>query len=237
VSDTGQSAACAPQDDRNLASIFNVIEDPALSAMLAALAGGRALPAGELARRAGVRPAAASAHLRQLTEAGLIRVRVQGRHRYHEIVDPEVATVLEAIAQIAPPAPVRSLRQQQAACALSDARTCYDHLAGRRGVELRDRLLSVGALRRLDDRDHELTDRGQDLVERLGIDLAVLRASRRVFARSCVDWTDRRVHLAGALPASITSAFLALGWLTRGPGRTLRVAPGFDGNVEIWLAT
>jgi DNA-binding transcriptional ArsR family regulator len=234
VSDT---SAAEPPADRNLASIFNVIEDPARSAMLAALAGGRALPAGELARRAGVRPAAASAHLRQLTEAGLIRVRVQGRHRYHEIVNPEVATVLEAIAQIARPAPVQSLRQHQAACALSDARTCYDHLAGRRGVELRERLLSVGAIRRLDDRDHELTDRGQDLVEGLGIDLAALRASRRVFARSCVDWTDRRVHLAGALPATITSVFLARGWLTPGPGRSLRVATGFDGNVEKWLAT
>ncbi|MFZ0226735.1 MAG: helix-turn-helix transcriptional regulator [Mycobacterium sp.] len=237
MSDTGQSAASASQDDRNLASIVNVIEDPARSAMLAALAGGRALPAGELARRAGVRPAAASVHLRQLTEAGLIRVRVQGRHRYHEIVNPEVATVLEAIAQIAPPAPVQSLRQQQAACALSDARTCYDHLAGRRGVHLRDRLLAVGAIRRLDERDHELTDRGQGLVDQLGIDLAALRASRRVFSRSCVDWTDRRVHLAGALPATITSVFLARGWLTRGPGRSLRVASGYNDHLEIWLAT
>jgi DNA-binding transcriptional ArsR family regulator len=222
--------------DRNLGSIGAVIEDPARSAMLAALAGGRALPAGELARRAGVRPAAASTHLRRLTEAGLIRVRVQGRHRYHEIVDPEVATVLEAIAQIAPPAPVRSLPRQHAACALSDARTCYDHLAGRRGVDLRDRLLAVGAIRRLNERDHELTDRGQGLVDQLSIDLAALRASRRVFARSCVDWTDRRVHLAGALPAAITSVFLDRGWLTRGPGRSLRVADGFDDRLEIWLA-
>jgi DNA-binding transcriptional ArsR family regulator len=233
VSDTSSSLTPA---DRNLGSIGAVIEDPARSAMLAALAGGRALPAGELARRAGVRPAAASTHLRRLTEAGLIRVRVQGRHRYHEIVDPEVATVLEAIAQIAPPAPVRSLPQQHAACALSDARTCYDHLAGRRGVDLRDRLLAVGAIRRLNERDHELTDRGQGLVDQLGIDLAALRASRRVFARSCVDWTDRRVHLAGALPAAITSVFLDRGWLTRGPGRTLRVADGFDDRLEIWLA-
>ena len=139
MSDARQSAACGPQADRNLTPIATLIEDPARSAMLAALAGGRALPAGELARRAGVQPGAASVHLRRLTEAGLIRVRVQGRHRYHEIVDPEVATVLEAIAQIAPPAPVRSLPQQHAACALSDARTCYDHLAGRRGVDLRDR--------------------------------------------------------------------------------------------------
>jgi DNA-binding transcriptional ArsR family regulator len=234
VSDT--SVSLTPTD-RNLAAIANLIEDPARSAMLAALAGGRALPAGELARRAGVQPAAASVHLRRLTEAGLIRVRAHGRHRYHEIVDPEVATVLEAIAQIAPPAPVRSLRQPRAACALSEARTCYDHLAGRRGVDLRDRLLAVGAIRRLDDRDHELTDRGQDLVDQLGIDLAALRVSRRVFARSCVDWTDRRVHLAGALPAAITGVFLARGWLSRGPGRSLRVAEGLDYNVEKWLAT
>jgi DNA-binding transcriptional ArsR family regulator len=230
------SASYTPAD-RNLASIANLIEDPARSAMLAALAGGRALPAGELARRAGVQPATASVHLRRLTEAGLIRVRVHGRHRYHEIVNPEVATVLEAIAEIAPPAPVRSLNEHRAACALFEARTCYDHLAGRRGVQLRDRLLAAGAIRRLDDRDHELTDRGQDLVDQLGIDLAALRASRRVFARSCIDWTDRRVHLAGALPAAITSVFLARGWLTRGPGRSLRLAGDYDDHLEKWLAT
>jgi hypothetical protein len=149
----------------------------------------------------------------------LIRVRVQGRHRYHQIVNPEVAAMLEAIAQIAPPAPIRSLRQHRAASALVEARTCYDHLAGRRGVELRDRLLAAAAIRRQGDRDHELTDRGQYLLDELGIDLAPLRASRRVFARSCIDWTDRRVHLAGALPAAITSVFLGRGWLARGPGR------------------
>ena len=234
MSDT--SASYLPAD-RDLASIADLIEDPARAAMLAALAGGRALPAGELARRAGVHPATASVHLRRLTDGGLIKVRVQGRHRYHEIVNPEVATVLEAIAQIAPPAPVRSLSQHRAARALFEGRTCYDHLAGRRGVQLRDRLLAAGAVRRLDHRDHELTDRGQQLLDQLGIDLATLRASRRVFARSCNDWTDRRVHLAGALPAAITSVFLARGWLTRGPGRSLRVASDYDQNVEKWLAS
>ena len=219
----GETSASSTPADRDLTSISDLIDDPARAAMLAALGGGRALPAGELARRAGVRPGAASTHLRRLTEGGLIRVRVQGRHRYHEIVNPEVATVLEAIAQIAPPAPVRSLEQQRIARDLFEARTCYDHLAGRRGVQLRDRLLAAGAIRTLDDRDHELTDRG--------------RASRRMFARSCVDWTDRRVHLAGALPAAITSVFLARGWLTRGPGRSLRVATGYDDNVEKWLAS
>jgi DNA-binding transcriptional ArsR family regulator len=234
VSDTSASSTPA---DRNLTSIADLIEDPARAAMLAALAGGRALPAGELARRAGVRAGTAATHLRRLTEGGLIRVRVQGRHRYHEIVNPEVAGVLEAIAHIAPPTPVRSLSQQRAACALFEARTCYDHLAGRRGVQLRDRLLAAGAIRTLDDRDHELTDRGQYLLDELGIDLAALRASRRMFARSCVDWTDRRAHLAGALPAAITSVFLTRRWLTRGPGRSLRVATGYDDNVDKWLAS
>jgi DNA-binding transcriptional ArsR family regulator len=233
VSDSSASDTPAESGQDGVA---NLIGDPARSAMLAALAGGRALPAGELARRAGVQPGTASAHLRRLTEAGLIRVRVQGRHRYHEIANAEVAAVLEAIAHIAPPAPAQSLTQQQAACALFEARTCYDHLAGRRGVQLRDRLLAASAIRSLDDRDHELTDRGQHLLDQLGIDLASLRTSRRVFARSCVDWTDRRVHLAGALPAAITSVFLARGWLTQGPGRSLRVTGEYDDNLEKWLA-
>lgn len=231
------SQAAYSPGDRDLASVADLIGDPARAAMLAALAGGRALPAGELARRAHVHPATASAHLRRLVEGGLIRVRVQGRHRYHEIVDPEVAAVLEAIAHIAPPAPVRSLRAQRTAVALAEARTCYDHLAGRRGVQLRDRLLQASAIRRLDDRDHELTDRGQYLLDKLGIDLASLRTSRRVFARCCVDWTDRRFHLAGALPAAITSEFLARGWLRRGQGRSLRVAADYDDNLESWLGT
>ena len=97
--------------------------------------------------------------------------------------------------------------------------------------------LAVGAIRHLDDRDHELTDRGQHLVERLDIDLAALRASRRVFARSCVDWTDRRIHLAGALPAAITSVFLTRGWLSDAPGRSLQVGSGYDDKIEEWLAT
>jgi hypothetical protein len=97
--------------------------------------------------------------------------------------------------------------------------------------------LAVGAIRHLDDRDHELTDRGQHLVERLDIDLAALRASRRVFARSCVDWTDRRIHLAGALPAAITSVFLTRGWLSDAPGRSLQVGSGYDDKIDEWLAT
>src|SRR5689334_10553290 len=168
--------------------------------MLAVLASGRALPAGELARAAGVRPATATVHLRRLVEGGLVRVRAQGRHRYHELAGPEVAAALEALARIAPPAEVRTLRAHRGAAALAEARTCYDHLAGRRGVELRDRLVAAGAVEQVDDRDHVLTPTGHRVVTALGIEPAGLLASRRVFARSCVDWTDRRSHLAGALP-------------------------------------
>ena len=120
--------------------------------------------------------------------------------------------------------------------ALAEARTCYDHLAGRRGVELRDRLLAAGALHVLDDRDHALTATGERLVTALGIDLDRVRAARRVFARSCLDWTQRRPHLAGALPAALTGRFLALGWLGRRGDRGLRVAAHYDQSLDRWLA-
>jgi DNA-binding transcriptional ArsR family regulator len=232
---TEQIPPTAQPRDRDLAAVAVLIGDPARVAMLTALADGRALPAGELAQLAGIRPATASAHLRKLVEGGLIRVRAQGRHRYHELSEPDLGMVLEALAQIAPPAPVRSLRQSHAAIALAEARTCYDHLAGQRGVQLRDRLLAVGALRMLDDRDHVLTPLGEELTADLGIEVGRLSASRRVLARSCIDWTQRRPHLAGTLPAAITAQFLSRGWLSRGSGRSLRVEPGYDRQVDNWL--
>jgi DNA-binding transcriptional ArsR family regulator len=227
--------APAPRD-RDLTAVAVLFGDPARIAMLAALAGGRALPAGELAHRAGIHPATATAHLRKLVDGGLVRVRAQGRHRYHELAGAEVGAVLEALAQLAPPAEIRSLRAQRAATAIAEARTCYDHLAGRRGVQLRDRLLEVDALRQVDDWDHQLTSGGRGLMAALDVDVDRLRASRRVFARRCVDWTHRRPHLSGALPAAITGQFLARGWLRRGTGRELRVTGRYDGELDRWLA-
>lgn len=218
--------------DRDLAAVAGLVGDPARAAMLQALAAGVALPAGELARCAEISPATASAHLRRLIEGGLVKVRAQGRHRYHELAGPQVAIALEALACIAPTAPVRSLRQHSAALELNEARTCYDHLAGRRGVELRDRLMAVGAVRQLDERDYSLTSRGRALLHALGIDPERLEASRRMLARSCLDWTQRRPHLAGALPAALTVRFLELGWLTRGQGRGLRVADDYDQRLD-----
>lgn len=220
----------------DLAAVGALFGDPARMSMLAALADGRALPAGELARLAGVSPATATMHLRRLVDGGLVEVTVQGRHRYHRLAGSRVSAVLEALAQLAPAAPVRSLRQHRDVTALVEARTCYDHLAGRRGVELRDRLLAAGALHTADDQDHHLTAHGERLVAELGLDPDRLRSGRRLFARSCLDWTQRRPHLAGALPAAITSSFLARGWLDHRSGRGLRVAPAYDQHLDRWLA-
>lgn len=230
-----ERSAGSQRGDCDLAAVAALIGDPARAAMLNALSAGTALPAGELARRAGVRPATATAHLRRLLDGGLVRVRAQGRHRYHELAGPDVASALEALAQLAPPLPIRSLRGHKAAAALTEARTCYDHLAGRRGVELRDRLLAADAIRPIDDRDHVLTAHGRRLVLELGIDPERLAASRRMFARCCIDWTDRRAHLAGALPAALTSRFLELGWFTRAPGRSLRPAADYAQRLDRWL--
>jgi DNA-binding transcriptional ArsR family regulator len=223
--------------DRDLAPLASLIGDPARIAILAALAEGHALPAGELARRAGVHPATATGHLRRLVDGGLVVVHVQGRHRYHRLAGPQVAALLEAMAQLAPATPVRSLRSDRAARTLGEARTCYDHLAGRRGVELRDRLLEAGALRLVGDRDHELTPVGRRLVTALGVDPGTPARTRRVFARSCVDWTQRRPHLAGALPAALTHRLMELGWLTRAAGRGLRAAPDYDRRLDAWLSS
>jgi len=221
--------------DVDLAAVGGLFGDPARAAMLVALSDGRALPAGELARRASVSPATATTHLRRLVEGGLVQVTVQGRHRYHQLAGPQVSAVLEALAHVAPASPVKSLRQHRDVTTLAEARTCYDHLAGRRGVELRDRLLAAGALQTTDGRDHRLTACGETIIAGLDIDLDQLRSGRRIFARSCLDWTQHRPHLAGALPAAVTSTFLARGWLEHSAGRGLRVTAGYDQNLHRWL--
>jgi DNA-binding transcriptional ArsR family regulator len=230
-------AAGSEARDRDLAAVGALIGEPARAAMLDALAAGYSLPAGELARLAGVHPATATAHLRRLVDGGLVRVRAQGRHRYHELAGPEVAAALEALARVAPPAAVHSLRQHRTARGLAQARTCYDHLAGLRGVQLRDRLLAARALREVDERDHELTRRGHRLLAALEVDAEPLLASRRIFARACLDGTERRPHLAGVLAATLTSRLLELGWLSRGRGRVLHVADDYDQQLDRWLAS
>lgn len=216
----------ASTHDVDVASIAFLIGDPARCAMLHALLGGSALPAGELARAAGIAPATATGHLRKLVHAGLVQAVAQGRHRYHRLSGPQVASALEALALLAPPIPVRSLRQSRTAHALAEARTCYDHLAGHLGVAVSEALLEMKALVPIDERDHRVTPTGRELLARLGIETAPLEQSRRVLARSCLDWTERRHHLAGALPSQLLTMMVQEGWLCRQPsGRALQVTP------------
>src|SRR5437879_1973531 len=230
--------------DADIASAAALIADSTRAAILQALLPDRPLAAGELARLAGVSAATASFHLGKLLEGGLITVIRQGRHRYYRLAGHEVAAALEALGLISPGLPVRSLRQSREAAALAEARTCYDHLAGRAGVELLDGLLRRGLLEeksgrtdRGDTSSHrfEVTGAGAKELGSFGLNLLQIRRSRRHFAGTCIDWTQRRRHLNGALAAAITSRMFELGWIERGQGqaarrRSVRVTPaGIEG--------
>ena len=185
--------------------------------MLMALLGGESLRAGELARDARLSPSAASNHLRRLRDQGLVVDERVGRNRFFTLASADVADALEAIARIAPVAPVRSLRESRATDALRNGRTCYDHLAGRLGVAVTDRLVERGLLA-LQPGAFALTRCGREWFAALDIDVAAVASRRRSFARACLDWTERRPHLAGALGAALADTFVARQWLSRRPG-------------------
>jgi DNA-binding transcriptional ArsR family regulator len=211
--------------EADIASVAAVLADESRAAMLAALLGGESLSAGELARQAGLSRSGASNHLRRLREAGLVTADVSGRNRYFRLASDELAGALEALALVAPPKPIRSLRQSDAARALKEARTCYDHLAGELGVAVAAALVERRLLA-ADPDAFRVTPRGERWFAQLGIDVASLRRSRRSFARACVDWTEREPHLAGSLGAALAAAFLAGRFVARRPGsRALTVTP------------
>ncbi|WP_155126528.1 ArsR/SmtB family transcription factor [[Actinomadura] parvosata] len=217
--------------DADIAPVAALIADPTRAAILTALLGGRALAAGELARMAGVSAATASAHLAKLLDGGLVDVVRQGRHRYYRLAGHEIAEVLEVLARVSARPPVRSLRQSRQARMLEEARTCYDHLAGRAGVGLLDRLKEGGFYD-----GHDVTESGERLLSRLGVDVAGARRSRRRFAPECLDWTERRAHLGGALGAAITEVLFERGWYRRGsvPRAVLLTDEGRQGLAELF---
>jgi DNA-binding transcriptional ArsR family regulator len=223
-------AARAVAYDTDIAQAAALIADPTRAAMLRALLSDRPLAAGELARLSGVSAATASFHLAKLLEGNMIEVARQGRHRYYRLAGHQVAAALEAIGLISPALPVRTLRQSREAAALSEARTCYDHLAGRAGVGLLDALLAEGLLARekasgrTDHADSAsnrfvVTGAGARTLASFGLNVSEVRRSRRHFAGECIDWTQRRGHLNGALAAAITVRLLELGWIARGARR------------------
>ena len=201
----------------DFAPVAALMADRARAAMLTALLDGRALAAGELARVAGVSAQTASAHLARLLDGGLVTVVRQGRHRYYRLRGPDVAQVIEALSRISPPVRVRSLRQSRDARRLHRARTCYDHLAGEAGVTLFAALVDGGLIEPGDAVD--VTAKGEERFAELGLDLAALRRTRRAFAGECLDWTERRPHLNGALGAALTARMIELGWFRQGTTR------------------
>jgi DNA-binding transcriptional ArsR family regulator len=217
--------------DTDLASIGAILADPRRCRILLALDDGRALAASQLAMEAGVTAATASSHLGKMFAAGLLTVEAQGRNRYYRISRPEIGRALELLSQLAPAAPVRSLRQGIRAQALREARTCWDHLAGQLGVALMDGLVQAGHLTGRDaassngdtrsdpppgsddDVDYRLSSTGVAFLADFGI-----LVSRRPVVRHCIDWSERRPHLSGVLGRGLLDRLIALAWIQRTAG-------------------
>lgn len=195
----------------NISMLGAVIGDPARANMLSALMSGKALTASELASEAGVTVQTASSHLSKLESAGLITRRKQGRHRYFTLADDEVSHLLEVMMGYAAKRGHMRTRTGPKDPTLRKARICYNHLAGEMGVQLYDSLV---ARKYLDEGDGitVLTDAGREFVDGIGIDLAALEKERRPLCRSCLDWSARRSHLAGALGVAFLAHVYGRDW-------------------------
>ena len=215
----------------DIAMIAALVGDPARSNMLTALMTGRALTASELAHQAGVTPQTASSHLSKLEAGGLVEQEKQGRHRYYRLSDPDVAAVLEALEGLAARAGHMRVRTGPKDPALRHARVCYDHLAGDLGVQMLDSMKRQRWLRQR-KQDIELTAEGERfLTDTLQISADALAHPRRPLCRACLDWSERRHHLAGTLGAAILTRFTELKWAARDAAPGSRVV-NFTRNGE-----
>ncbi|NMO23455.1 helix-turn-helix transcriptional regulator [Pyxidicoccus fallax] len=218
----------------DLALIAHLIGEPARAGMLSRLLEGPARTAGELARDVGLTPQTVSGHLSKLLEGGLVRVEAQGRHRYYRLAGPDVARALEALSLLAPTRPAPEVKVPPP---LRFARTCYDHLAGRLGVDLADALERRGYLEASEE-TWALTPAGEHFLARLGVEAGPLSRGRRAFARRCLDWSERRPHVGGALGAALAERLFALRWIARRTeGRGVRLTVegqrGFDRELGL----
>ncbi|MCW1243384.1 ArsR family transcriptional regulator [Pseudomonas sp. SAICEU22] len=203
----------AEQHDVGVSQVAAAIAEPARTRMLCALMDGRARTSTELASIADVSASTASAHLAKLKELALVRLHVQGRHRYYSLADKRVAEALEALMVIGQnAAPTFTSRTPDR---LQFARTCYDHMAGTLAVRLHDRLLEAGWLLDVEGQGYRLSESGEALLEGLGIDVQALAAQRRRFACPCLDWSMRRPHLGGALGAALLQLAIKRKWVTQ----------------------
>jgi DNA-binding transcriptional ArsR family regulator len=198
----------------DLAGVAALVGDAARANILAALLNGQALTASELAYFAHVSPQTASAHLGKLTEGCLITMMRQGRNRYYRLATPAVVQMLERILAVAADGPRRHRPPTKCDTAMREARTCYDHFAGRLGVALADSLAARGHVF-LTEEGGEVTDSGATFLTEFGIDLGAAHQRRRTFCRPCLDWTERRLHIGGAVGAALATRCFDLGWFTR----------------------
>jgi DNA-binding transcriptional ArsR family regulator len=197
------------------AGVASLMGDPARANILAALMDGRALTAKELSLVAGVSPPTTSGHLAKLVDGGLLEVIEQGRYRYFRLANSLVACAIEGMMALSGGRPGnRRFSSTRGGENLRMARTCYDHLAGKLGVAIMDRLLAQGHLHP-DTVDFQVSRRGRDFFDGIGIDVEKVAGQRRGFARPCLDWSERRPHLAGALGAALGSHCFATGWIER----------------------
>ena len=224
--------------DIDIAAVGALLSDSSRCRVLLALADGRSLSASALAAEAGVAPSTASEHLAKLVSAGLLVVDARGRNRYYRLAGASVARLLETLMQYSPRAPIRSLREGTRAHALRQARYCYDHLGGRLAVALMDLFLDQGLLTRAGqfgpapapgeptpaathDIEYRLTTDGSDWMRDFGVDLEAMQGRRRPVIRHCLDWSEQRHHLAGALGQAVADRLFSLEWVV--PGRQSRV--------------
>jgi DNA-binding transcriptional ArsR family regulator len=206
--------------EAEIATPAALIGDQTRATFLTALADGSSLPASDLAARAGVGAPTASVQLAKLVDGGLVEVERNGRHSYYRLANQATANAIEALAAIAPRRAGSSPKQARVGSELRAARTCYDHVAGVLGVALLEALQR----QRLLTQELEVTRRGTDRFARLGIDVDELARGRRPLTRACLDWTERRHHLAGGLGAALATSLLERGWIERLPGtRAVRV--------------
>jgi len=198
----------------HIAQIAALVGDPARANILSALMDGRALTASELAFFSGVTPQTASSHLAKLAEVGLLAREKQGRHRYYRLASPLVGRMLEGIMAVAEAGPARYRPHWKGGETLRTARTCYDHLAGRLAVAITDNLVEREHVVLAED-GGEVTAAGLAFLTEFGIDLGGVTKRRRAFCKPCLDWSERRPHLAGTIGAGLAARTFELGWIER----------------------
>ncbi|MBN8940360.1 MAG: winged helix-turn-helix transcriptional regulator [Rhizobiales bacterium] len=223
------------KDGPSISEVAALIGDPARANMLAALMAGRALTAGELAHEAGITAQTASGHLAKLSEAGLLLVAAQGRHRYFQLSGGDVAQVLEGLMGIAARTGRLRTRTGPRDPAMRKARVCYDHIAGEWAVRLLDAFIANG---RLADHDGSLalTPIGKARFTAEGIDFERMAVSRRPMCRACLDWSERRSHLAGSLGKALLDLMLDKGWVRRSAdSRVIDITPPGHRMFLSWI--